>query len=98
MAAGSKSLMDRSTYGWFFRYKIYHLPFWFLYHYLWWSLRTGSFWETIGGILYTPYSIKFAFYVLFQVIGVYFTLYFLIPRFLEKGRYIQFIGLLLMTV
>lgn len=34
-------------------------------------------------MLILPYGIKFAFYVLFQAIAVYFNLYYLIPRFLE---------------
>jgi two-component system, LytTR family, sensor kinase len=36
--------------------------------------------------------------VIFQAIGVYFNLYFLIPRFLEKGRYFNYISLLLLTI
>lgn len=47
------------------------------------------------GILY---SIKFWFYIFFQAFGVYFNLYFLIPRFLEKGRYALYLVLLLITI
>lgn len=36
--------------------------------------------------------------MLLQACGVYFNLYFLIPRFLEKGRYIQYISLLILTI
>lgn len=36
--------------------------------------------------------------MIFQAIGVYFNLYFLIPRFLEKGRYVEYISLLLVTI
>jgi two-component system LytT family sensor kinase len=85
-------------YNWLVRYKLYHLPFWFVYHYLWWVLRTGSATEPFEGILNSPYSIKFSFYVVWQAIGVYFNLYFLIPRFLEKGRYFQYITLLALTI
>ena len=36
--------------------------------------------------------------MVFQAIGVYFNLYFLIPRFLEKGRYVPYVSLLLLTI
>lgn len=35
---------------------------------------------------------------MFQAIGVYFNLYFLIPRFLEKGRYVEYVSLVLLTI
>ena len=88
----------QSRYPWLFKYKLYHLPFWFLYHYLWWSLITGSLVEPARNILYTPYSIKFSFYIIFQAAGVYFNLYFLIPRFLEKGKYATYVTLVLVTI
>lgn len=90
--------IDRSKYEWFFRYKLYHLPFWFIYHYLSWSLITGSLREPAISIFNSPYPVKFYFYVVFQAIGVYFNLYFLIPRFLEKGRYVQYLVLLTLTI
>ncbi|MEM6844961.1 MAG: histidine kinase [Bacteroidota bacterium] len=86
-----------SRYEWVFRYKLYHLPFWMLYHYLWWALRMGSIWEAANSIFFSVYLFKFTFYVLFQALGVYFNLYYLIPKFLEKGRYGIYIGLLLLT-
>ncbi len=36
--------------------------------------------------------------MIFQAIGVYFNLYFLIPRFLEKGKYVTYISLVLVTI
>lgn len=36
--------------------------------------------------------------MVFQAIGVYFNLYFLIPRFLEKGHYVRYIAWLLVTI
>jgi LytS/YehU family sensor histidine kinase len=36
--------------------------------------------------------------VIFQALGVYFNLYFLIPRFLERGRYFEYISLLFITI
>ncbi len=85
-------------YNWLFRYKLYHLPFWFLYHYLWWTLTIGSPWQAMHNIFHSVYSIKYCFYVVFQAIGVYFNLYFLIPRFLEKGHYVRYLTFLLATV
>ncbi len=80
------------------RHKLYHLIFWFLYHYFWWSLISGSALEAAHNILYSPYSIKFLFYVIMQALSVYFNLYYLIPRFLQKGRYYIYIPALLFTV
>lgn len=80
------------------RYKLYHIPFWFGYHYLWWSLRTNSLVEPLHSLVYTPYCIKFFFYVIFQAVGVYFNLYYLIPKFLEKGRYVEYISFLILTI
>jgi two-component system, LytTR family, sensor kinase len=74
------------------------LPFWFLYHYLWWTLTIGSAWEAANNAFFSVYGIKFFFYVIFQAIGVYFNLYFLIPRFLEKRKYIEYVGLLILTI
>lgn len=90
--------MRKSNYDWLFRYKLYHLPFWMVYHYLWWALGIGSAWEAVTSIFFSVYSFKFVFYVLFQAFGVYFNLYFLIPKFLEKGRYVAYIGLLALTI
>jgi two-component system, LytTR family, sensor kinase len=87
-----------SRFDWFFKYKLYHLPFWFAYHSIWWILRIGSVSEVVNNIFFSPYSIKFAFYVIFQAIGVYFNLYFLMPRFLEKGRYVSYVSLLVFTI
>lgn len=90
--------LTKSKYDWLFKYKLYHLPFWFAYHYLWWTLAIGSVWEVAHSIFFSLSSIKFAFYVAFQALGVYFNLYFLIPRFLEKGRYIPYVSLLIFTI
>jgi sensor histidine kinase YesM len=87
-----------SRLGWLYAYKLYHLPFWCLYHYAWWALAMGSAWEPAGVIFTSTHWVKFAFYVVFQVVGVYFNLYLLIPKFLERGRYAQYLGLLLLTI
>lgn len=84
----TSSRTDRSN--WLIRYKLHHLPLWFVYHLMWWTLITGSVIEPINSLLYTPYSIKFLFFVIFQALGVYFNLYFLIPNLLEKGKYLSY--------
>lgn len=90
--------LQRSSYSWLFRYKLYHLPFWFIYHYMWWTISIGSASAAAHNIISSPYAIKYCFYVVFQAIGVYFNLYFLIPRFLEKGHYVRYMIYLLATV
>lgn len=90
--------MARSTYDWFFRYKLHHLPFWMLYHYLWWVVAIGSPIAAASSILFSAYSFKFIFYVVFQATGVYFNLYFLIPRWLERRRYVTYVVLLLVAI
>ncbi len=76
-----------------YKYKLYHLPFWFAYHFMWWTLTIGSASLVLDKIFHSPYVFKFLFGVLFQAIGVYFNLYFLMPRFLEKGRVFSIYGL-----
>jgi two-component system, LytTR family, sensor kinase len=88
------SITHPSINKWLFTYKLYHLPFWFAYHYSFWVLATGS----VQSLFSSPYLFKFSFYVIFQAIGVYFNLYFLIPRLLEKGRYGQYLLSLVLTV
>ncbi len=58
----------------------------------------GSVWVVAHNIFFSPYVIKHFFYVIFQALGVYFNLYFLIPRFLIKGRYVVYGCLLLLTI
>jgi len=88
----------RSAYTWLIKYKLYHIPFWFAYHIMWWTLTIGSVSAVVHNIFFSPYSIKFLFYVIFQALGVYFNLYYLMPKFLEKGKYVQYIVYLLATI
>lgn len=87
-----------SKYAWFFKYKIYHLPFWFVYHCAWWVLLTGSVQQVAHSIVFSPFIVKFSFYVIFQAFAVYFNLYFLMPRYFEKGRYMVYFMLLAPTI
>jgi sensor histidine kinase YesM len=83
---------------WLFKYKLYHLPFWFGYHFMWWTLRIGSPMAVLASLALPHAAFKFFFYMVFQAIGVYFNLYFLIPRYLEKGRYLHYVITLLITI
>jgi two-component system LytT family sensor kinase len=65
---------------------------------MWWTLTIGSISAVFNSILNSPYAIKFLFYVIFQAIGVYFNLYFLIPRYLEKDRYAQYVTFVVLTI
>lgn len=82
---------------WFIRYKLYHIPFWLIYHYCWWATTIGSPVKAASSI-FSPYAVKFLFYVIFQALAVYFNLYFLIPRYLEKNRLVEYISYLLLTI
>jgi len=84
-------------HNWFYKYKLYHLPFWFGYHFLWWTLRLGSPLAVLDSLTHPTAAVKFFFYMIFQMIAVYFNHYFLIPRFLEKGRYVSYIIAVLCT-
>src|SRR5687767_3005498 len=46
----------------------------------------------------SPYAIKTLFYIVFQALGVYFNLYFLVPRYLEKGRLAHYILYTILTI
>ncbi|MBX2925924.1 MAG: histidine kinase [Chitinophagaceae bacterium] len=87
-----------SSQSWWIRYKLYHIPFWFVYHCIWWSVSVGDPLVIFNSAFSTPYAIKNTFYVVFQALGVYFNLYYLIPRYLEKGHFIKYIFLVALTV
>lgn len=90
---------SKSIWHWVIKYKLYHIPFWVAYHCMWWAIAIGSISEVANNIMiFSPYSIKSAFYVIFQALGVYFNLYFLIPKYLENGRYVLYVCLLLLTI
>ncbi|MFT3935239.1 MAG: histidine kinase [Chitinophagaceae bacterium] len=83
--------------NWFYRYKLYHIPFWVIYHLTWWSITIGNPVAVITN-LYSPYGFKTLFYIIFQAIAVYFNLYYLIPKYLEKSRFTIYIVCVLLTV
>ncbi|TFF40090.1 hypothetical protein [Mucilaginibacter psychrotolerans] len=73
--------------NWFIKYKLYHIPFWMMYNYVLWALAIDSPYRAAQDIFFSVYWVKSFFYVLFPALVVYFNLYFLIPRYLQEGRY-----------
>ncbi|MFT4204305.1 MAG: histidine kinase [Chitinophagaceae bacterium] len=89
---------DGSGQHWFFKYKLYHIPFWCLYHYLWLSVAFGNPFKAASDIVFLPYSIKYLFYVVLEALAVYFNLYFLIPRYFDTKRFATYFTLLGLTI
>jgi len=83
---------------WAIRYRLYHIPFWFLYNYLWWAITINSPSQAAWAIFFSPFATKFAFFVIFETLANYFNLYFLIPRYLEKGRFVVYTINLVITI
>lgn len=54
--------------------------------------------EALDNILFSPYSTKFLFYVFFQSLGVYVTLYYFMPKYLEKAKYTNFLIAVSLTI
>ena len=88
----------QSLYNAVVKYKLYHIPFWLTYHILWWTVSIGSFTAVIQNIFFSAYFIKFLFYVIFEAAGVYFNLYYLMPKLLDKGKYVPYISMVLLTI
>jgi two-component system, LytTR family, sensor kinase len=91
-------MSERPVYNWFIKYKLYHIPFWLAYHIVWWTVAIGSITAVLHNIFFSAYSIKFLFYVFFEAVGVYFNLYYLMPKFLGKGKYFQYVSLVILTI
>lgn len=83
-----------SRQNWFFKYKIYHIPFWVIYNYLLWALYIGSPSDAAREMFFSAFWAKCTFYTVFQAFAVYFNLYYLIPHYLQKGHYSKYILLL----
>jgi len=88
---------DTHRQNWFIRYRLYHIPFWLVYNYLTWVVVIGNPVRAFHDLLYLPLTVKYLIYVFMQAFAVYFNLYFLMPRYLEKSRFVPFITLLLLT-
>jgi two-component system, LytTR family, sensor kinase len=91
-------LYNPSRQNWLYRYKLYHIPFWGLYHFIWWTVAMGNPLKAATAIFLTPFVMKYLFYVVFQAIAAYFNLYYLIPKYLEKDRFTRYISYLVLTI
>jgi len=78
--------------------RLNHLLFWSIYHYIWWSVAVGSPLEAGRLIFFSPYALKYLSYVVLQASAVYFNLYWLMPRFLERGKFLAYIIWTIVTV
>jgi two-component system LytT family sensor kinase len=87
-----------TSQNWFIKYKLYHIPFWMLYNYLFWALAIGSPYEAAHEMFFSVFFVKSFFYTIFPAFAVYFNLYFLIPRYLQKGHYSLYILILALTI
>lgn len=89
---------SKASQNWFFKYKLYHIPFWLAYHYTWWVITLGSPAKVNSTIVILPFAIKFCFYLVFQAVAAYINIYYLIPKYLEKSRFAAYIVRLLITI
>jgi two-component system LytT family sensor kinase len=92
------SLSGKPGQNWLIKYKLYHIPFWFLYHYLWWVVAVANPIKAASSIFSYPYFFKYFFYVFFQAVAVYVNLYYLIPKLLEKNKFVPYVSSLLLVV
>lgn len=84
--------------SWLYKYKIYHVPFWIIYHLTWLVINTDSLANSWAYLFGGELPVKFIGYIIFQAAGAYFNLYYLIPKFLSKGRFGVYTLLLVLTI
>jgi len=85
--------MLRPAYNFITRYKILHIIFW-----VW---VTISFAHELQASRQGDFSINLELAILtqsFNIVSVYFTIYFLVPRYFNRQKYFQFIGLSLLNI
>ena len=80
-----------AVYLFLIRTKLYHLPFWIVYN-LFWSFLFGNGIRDSTSLLITLN------YLVFQMVGGYFNIYFLIPRFLKQGKWISYLLLFIFDI
>ncbi|MBP1651017.1 MAG: signal transduction histidine kinase, LytS [Bacteroidetes bacterium] len=83
--------------NWFYKYKLYHIPFWMLYQFIWWTVAVGNPIKAATIIFTTTMFPKYFTYVFWETLAVYFNLYFLLPKYFEKGKYTTYVILLVVT-
>ncbi|SFW73893.1 GHKL domain-containing protein [Chitinophaga sancti] len=82
---------------WFYTYKLYHIPFWMFYQFVWWTVAVGNPIKAADIIFTTTMFPKYFTYVFWEMLAVCFNLYFLLPRYFEKGKYTTYVLLLVAT-
>ncbi|WP_235643938.1 sensor histidine kinase [[Flexibacter] sp. ATCC 35208] len=87
----------RKMRNWFYKYKLYHIPFWMLYQFIWWTVAVGNPIKAATIIFTTTMFPKYFTYVFWETLAVYFNLYFLLPKYFEKGKYTTYVILLVVT-
>jgi len=65
---------------------------------MFWALYTGSAYEAAHEMYFSALWVKAFFYTIFPAFAVYFNLYFLIPRYLQKGQYSLYIFFLALVI
>lgn len=83
----------RSVYPFILRYKILHVIFW-----VW---VTISFAHELQGYSKRPFNISLQLAIItqaFAAASVYFTIYFLVPRYFNKAKYFRFVVLTMSTI
>lgn len=83
---------------WLLQYKLYHIPCWLLFNYLWRAIALGNPVKTAVALCSLPYGIPFIFYGVFHTLAVCFNLYRLMPQLLEKARFTAYTLYLLLTM
>ncbi len=81
----------KAVFQFLMKYKLYHLPFWLGYNLFWGFLFSD------GNLGLISWLITLC-YITIQPIGAYFNIYYLLPEFLQKGKYWLYSGLFLLDI
>lgn len=87
-----KNWSDSKSYHWFVKKKLYHIPLWLLYETL------ASFVFSKDAALDWRTGIIILFYSIGHACGAYFNSYYLIPKYLKKKKYTQYIALFILNL
>jgi two-component system LytT family sensor kinase len=90
--------VDTLNQNWLFKYKLYHIPFWCVYHYFWFTIAVANPVVAAKSMFFSAYSVKILSYVIVQAFLVYFNLYYLMPRFMKKGHLTEYVIYLSLTI
>jgi sensor histidine kinase YesM len=91
--------VDTLNQNWLFKYKLYHIPFWCVYHYFWFTIAVANPVVAAKSMFFSAYTVKMFGYVVFEAFAVYFNLYYLMPKYMQKGslaRYVIYLSVILL--